>query len=278
MSDVRTDGTFTVLGASGFIGSNLVRWLRSQNVPHWCPSRETSLRGRHLSHVVYCIGLTGDFRERPSETVQAHVSGLADVLEHAEFDSFLYLSSTRIYAGVSRGTEDASLEVNPNNPEDLYNLSKLLGESICISSRRPNVRIVRLSNVYGNDFSSQNFLSSVLRDVVERRKVVLRTSLNSEKDYVSIDDVVDILPSISHSGQHRIYNVASGNNTSHGALVEKLVQLTGCEVQVLPGTPAVRFPVVAIDRVRNEFGFRPRDVLDSLGALIEGYRQAVHED
>jgi len=278
MSDVRTAGMFTVLGASGFIGSNLVRWLRSQSIPHWCPSRGESLLGRHLSHVIYCIGLTADAREKPFETVHAHASGLADIVQHAEFESLLYLSSTRVYAGAREGTEDASLEVNPNNPEDLYNLSKLLGESICVSSGRPNVRIVRLSNVYGNDFSSQNFLSSVLRDVVERGKVVLRTSLQSERDYVSIDDVVAILPSISLSGTYRIYNVASGSNTSHRALVEQLVQLTGCDVEVLPGAPTVRFPKVAIDRVQNEFGFRPRSVLGSLGTLVDGYRQAVHED
>ena len=273
-----TPPAFTVLGASGFIGSNLVRWLRAQAIPHSCPSRGKSLIGRPLSHVVYCIGLTADSLEKPFETVHAHVSRLADLLEHAQFDSLLYLSSTRVYAGSREGREDAALEVNPNEPDDLYNLSKLLGESMCLSTRRPNVRVVRLSNVYGNDFSSQNFLSSVLRDVVEKRKVVLRTSLESEKDYVSIDDVVAILPSISLSGAHRIYNIASGHNTSHRAIVEKLVQLTGCDIEVLPAAGTIQFPKISIDRVRNEFGFRPTPVLDSLVALVERYRQAIHEN
>ena len=39
----------------------------------------------------------------PFDTIRAHVSVLSEVLEHAEFESLLYLSSTRVY-GRSRTT------------------------------------------------------------------------------------------------------------------------------------------------------------------------------
>jgi len=32
-------------------------------------------------HVIYCIGLTADFRQKPFETIEAHVSKLAEVAQ-----------------------------------------------------------------------------------------------------------------------------------------------------------------------------------------------------
>jgi hypothetical protein len=125
--------SFTVLGASGFLGSHLVRWLQSQALPYQALARQESGVGPPLGHAIYCIGVTADFRRRPYETVRAHVCDLARLLEHGTFDSLLYLSSTGIYAGTPRGHEDAVLQVNPTQPDDLCNISKAMGEALCLS-------------------------------------------------------------------------------------------------------------------------------------------------
>lgn len=265
--------TFTVLGASGFIGSHLVRWLHSQSVPYWAPGRGEDVLSRPLGHVVYCIGLTADFRQRPFDAMRAHVCQALDILEKATFESFLYLSTTRVYAGAPASSEDATLRVNPLQPGDLYNISKLAGESLCLSSSRPTVRVARLSNVLGRDFSSENFLSYVIREAVEEGKVVLRTTPASEKDYISIDDVVRLLPQIAQSGRHRIYNVASGANTSNGALLEVIQQSVGCVVEVAQDAQTIAFPPVLIERIREEFNFVPAPVLHSLEGLIAEYQK-----
>lgn len=264
---------FTVLGASGFIGSHLSRWLESQSIPYRAPLRDESLTGQPLGHVVYCIGLTADFRERPFDTVRAHVSHLLDVLEKAVFESLLYLSTTRVYAGLTNATEDSPLQVKPGQPDDLYNISKIMGESVSLSAPRPQVRVVRLSNVYGRDFLSHNFLTSVIKEAVEGHRVLLRTGMDSEKDYVNINDVVALLPRIALSGQQRIYNVASGVNTTNRALMEVIEHVTGCEVEVEDAAPAIRFPKINIDRIREEFDFSPTLIQDSLAELIGDYQQ-----
>ena len=84
--------TFTVLGASGYIGSRLVAHLRAQGHTVWAPARgDAEVFTRPLGHVMYCVGLTADFRTRPFDTVDAHVGLLAEVLRRAQFDSLLYL-------------------------------------------------------------------------------------------------------------------------------------------------------------------------------------------
>ena len=266
---------FTVLGSSGFIGSNLVQCLLSQGFSCWAPGRAEDVSSRPLGHAVYCIGLTADFRERPYDTVRAHVCRLLEILEKADFASLLYLSTTRIYKGTAIAREDDSIRVDSSQPSDLYNISKIMGESLCLASGRPNVRIVRLSNVYGRDFSSDNFLSYVIREAVETRKVILQNTMASEKDYVRIDDVVRLLPQISLSGRHKIYNVASGINTTNRALMEVIQHVTGCAVEVAEGAATTVFPAIGIERIRSEFDFAPSLILDSLGRIIAEYQQEV---
>ena len=265
---------FTILGSSGFIGSHLANHFDQVGIPYYAPLRnDPNIFEDNLGHLIYCIGLTADFREQPFNTVKAHVCYLLNILENTSFDSFLYLSSTRIYLGSKTTNEDRSLRVNPTNKDDLYNISKIMGEALCLSSSRPNVRVIRLSNVYGSDHKSTNFLTSIIQEALINKKVVLRSSLESAKDYVSIDDVVALVLQIAIKGQYSIYNIASGTNVSNQTLLSNLQELTGCTVEVLPNTKAIIFPKIAISRICNEFDFYPTSLLDSLENLINLYRQ-----
>src|ERR1700694_2502745 len=61
----------TILGGSGFIGGRLIRRLDGGDWQIWAPDRSANLTNRHLGHVVYAIGVTGDFRSRVLDTVEA---------------------------------------------------------------------------------------------------------------------------------------------------------------------------------------------------------------
>ena len=263
---------FTVLGGSGHIGSQLCRWLSAHSVPFSAPGRDEPLPRESLGHVIYAIGLTADYRERPLDAVTAHVSRLVCLLETARFESLLYLSSTRVYQYSPRTEEEVPLEVNPTRLQDLYNISKIMGESACLASGRPGTRVVRLANVYGPEDPSGNFLPSIIHDALRRGRVVFNTGLGSEKDYVSIDEIIPLLIAIAREGRERAYNVASGHNTSHRQIVRIVQEETGCRVEVQPGSPDVAFPRIAIERIRGEFAFAPSRLSDNLPGLIQAMR------
>lgn len=252
---------FTVFGSSGFIGSHLVGRLMELGHDVDTPNRQQTVTfDKHLGHVVYAIGLTADFRNQPFATVNAHVSVLARILEHAEFSSLLYLSSTRVYGLSGSGHEDDVLHVQPENPSDLYNLSKLMGESLCHQSKRSCVKVVRLSNVVGPyREDSGNFVNSLMAEA-QRGKIILHSSLDSEKDYVHLEDVLHLLPLIAGSGRWRTYNIASGCNTSHASWVNSLQSITGCEVVTSENVPLFKFPLISVARIQEEFGFTPRAI------------------
>jgi nucleoside-diphosphate-sugar epimerase len=179
----------TVFGANGFVGRALLQHLTAEGYAVRAVTRgDDTWRDADLGHAFYTVGLTADFRSRPFETIDAHVSLLTRVLRAARFRSFVYLSSTRVYATAGTTNEETAIPVSPGNPDHLYNISKLMGESACLGSGLANVRVARLSNVFGRDLASENFLTAVLREAATETRVSLRTGLASEKDYVWVGD------------------------------------------------------------------------------------------
>ena len=267
---------FTVLGGRGFIGSHLVSHLRASGYNCNVPERDQILElTGSLGHVIYCIGLTADFRDRPFDTIEAHTGLFAKVLRDTSFDSLLYLSSARVYQTGDSGAETAAFVTDPNDPSQLYNLSKLTAECLCLSAQRPNVRIVRLSNVYGPDFESNNFLTDVIRQAVAHGNVRIEMQPDSAKDYVALADVTEMLPRIALGGRHRIYNLASGRNVSNAEIVKELCRCIECRVEWPPaGAPTVA-PIISIDRLKGEFGYAPRLLTDELPSLVASYRNRL---
>ena len=256
---------FTVLGATGYIGSRLVAHLQAQGHTVWAPARgDAEVFTRPLGHVIYCVGLTADFRTRPFDTVDAHVGLLTEVLRRAQFESLLYLSSTRVYMGAASTHEDAPLAVVPGDPSYLYNLTKLTGESLCHASGRAGVRVARLSNVVGPglDAASGNLVADLLHQA-RQGHMVLRSDPQSAKDYVHVADVLDWLPRIALQGCHPVYNVASGVQTTHAQWLQWLSEHYGCTVQVQDGAQSQCFAPIDVSRLRAHWSAPARPLWDA---------------
>ena len=270
---------FTVLGAEGFIGRSLVAHLREAGRPVASVGRlqlPDFLAGRQpAGHVLCCIGLTGDFRTRRHDTAEAHVAVPARVLARGGMESFLYLSSTRVYARAELAREDAVLPVQPAVASDLYNITKLAGEALCLSDPCPGFRVARLSNVYGPGMGTDSFLGQVLAEGAARGAVDLRQGMLSAKDYVAIEDVVAALVAIAERGRARLYNVASGANLTHDTIAAALGRAHGWRFTVAEGAPSPRFPRIDVNRLRIEFGAPRRALLDDLPGLDVSQRQEV---
>jgi nucleoside-diphosphate-sugar epimerase len=259
---------FTVMGAGGFVGAALAARLAGEGRDVAAVGRGAALPAE-AGHLVYCIGLTADFRTRPHETIEAHVSLVSRLLQEARFRSFTYLSSTRVYQRAASGEEEADLGVRPSDPSDLYNLSKLTGEAICLSDARPEVRVARLSNVYGPGDPSDNFLPSVLREAAKAGAVTIAAGRAAAKDYVAMDDVTLALTRMPERAVSRIINIASGTVTSNaevGALIEAR---TPWRVRFGEDRPGPVFPAIATTRLREELGVTPVPFAQGFGGMLK---------
>ncbi|HEX3564847.1 MAG TPA: NAD(P)-dependent oxidoreductase [Acidimicrobiales bacterium] len=265
--------TVTVLGADGFIGSHVVRHLQSTFVECRAVGRGDCV-DENLGDVIDCVGVTADFRTRPYDAVDAHVSRVVELLRAGNFDSYLYLSSTRVYRRAESGSEETVIPVVSSDPDDLYAISKLAGEAVCLRYDDPQVRVARLSNVYGPGAWAGTFLASVIRSAILDARVVLDIGQSSARDFVSISDVATVLPLIARAGRHRLYNVASGRNIPAGDLVRDVCRLTGSALVGGDG-PVLSFPIISIDRLQRDLGFCPVAIADQLPALIAAYREEL---
>ena len=269
---VETKENFTVLGAGGFVGTHLVRHLGAMGKSYTAPGRnDPSIFQRPLGHVIYCIGLTADYLARPFDTVEAHVSYFNRLLRDADFDSVVYLSSTRLYdSGGPSADENSDIILNPANFRHLYDFSKGLGETLCNVCGDGRARVARLSCVYSDDLSGDNFIHSLVAQAVSDNSISLQTHLDSARDYIHVDDVCDALINIALRGTRQIYNVASGSNVSNRYLFKITECHTGCRISVVEPVAAdsSRAPTINTAALNEDFGLVPRDIATALPEII----------
>lgn len=249
----------TVLGAGGWIGAALVAELRRQGrlvravdragLPAWLTGRDPQ------GPLIYAIGLTADFRQQPHATAEAHVGLLSQVLQRPGVEQLLLLSSTRVYGRSADTSETAPLPCLSSDPSDLYNLSKLLGEALVLQDPRPGMKVVRLSNVVGPRQPASTFVGALLAEARAGGVVTIQQPAHTAKNYVALADVVRLLPSLAEQSRHRLYNLGSGQNTSHGQVAAWL-ERQGIPVRFASGKAAscgLSFPLLAIERLAAEF-------------------------
>jgi nucleoside-diphosphate-sugar epimerase len=264
--------SYTVLGASGFIGAAMVASLESRNQVVHAVTRASLpallASRRPAGHVIDCAGLTAEFSPRPFDAAEVHVGLVARCLSDLKFDSFLLLSCTGVYCRANTTHEDTALLARPSDPSDLHHVTKLAGEALCLADPRPEIRVARLSSVYGIGMPPGSPLGRLINDGVDTGGVLFRRSAASVQDYVNLAAVVRLLPAMTTTGRHRIYNLASGRNISHATLADRLRAITGWRTSFATDAPASSQRPIDTTRLNDEFGPTSSDLLADLPALL----------
>ncbi len=266
----------TIIGANGFIGRALVDVLRRTGWDCWIPDRHQlwPQSGRALGHIFYCAGLTADYLLHPADTVEAHISLLTRVLQSNEYESLVYLSSTRLYDGLTPGSlakEELTLPLMPHLPRHFYDLTKLTGESLCHVMGQGKARVARLSCVYQSASDVNGFLPSLLRQVslVGRNACLqVNSSPHFARDYIHVADVIRALVSIATQGTQSVYNVAAGHNLRNDELAKFVFQNCARTISFESDKTALEPPVIDISRLANEFAWKPMSIQDCIGPLL----------
>lgn len=245
--------------------------LRQSGHECFTPGRgDSAVFSQDLGRVFYCIGLTADYATRPFDTIDAHVSQLARVLKEGRFERLVYLSSTRLYDTLSggNGEEDGDIVLNPNKPRHLYDLSKALGENLCINASAGRGSVARLSCVYDPAPNSPGFLSKFLSRLAHERAFTLESSSGVVRDYVALSDVVAALCAILQQDVAGIVNVASGENVSNQDIID-VVNSMGWRIQCARETSREKQVSCDVRRLRG-LGVEPTGVRDFIRAYMGG--------
>ena len=170
-------------------------------------------------------------------------------------------------------SEKNNILINPDNINYYYNILKVASESLILNLNK-NIIVLRLSNVFGNNFNSPLLLPTLIRDAIQKSKINISINVNSTKDYIAIDDVINLIFKIQKKNKFRIYNVASGKNIALKKIIQIIKRKTNCKVFTKNQNISIKEPIISISRIKNEYNFKPSLNIDNhLPKLIAEFKK-----
>lgn len=254
-----------VLGAGGFIGTNLCRALLMKGHTVRAFGRRQS-----FPEALYgCDWITGDFADPASlaaairgcdvvfhlvnatTPASANADKIADL--NANVASTLHLLDACYEAGVSRvvfvssggtiyGIPDQlpTPETAPTNPITAYGISKLAIEKylgLYEYLHHLDYRVLRVANPFGpyqTALKNQGVIAAFVRRALTGQPIEIWGDGLVIRDYVYINDVIEaLILAASHKGAGRIFNIGSGVGLSLNDIVSAISKLLGKSASVV---------------------------------------------
>lgn len=233
------------------------------------------------------------YRQHPLETMDANVTGLRLLLDHAvrqAVESFLFFSTSEIYGDPDPASiptpETYRGNVSCTGPRACYDESKRYGETLCVNFwqvHRVPVKIVRPFNNYGPGLkiSDRRVLPDFFRDVLAGRNLTLLSDGLATRTFCYISDAITgyLLALLSeHHGEP--FNIgADAPEISMRDLAAKVIATSGHPLTVeyqrsddahyLTDNPNRRCP--ALEKARRLLGYGPRIALEEGLARMHRY-------
>ena len=273
-----------VTGARGFVGGHLVPRLLDEGFEVTATDLDLDVCDRaavearlkqatpeaivHLAAQSSVAASTGD----PERTHRINTGGALSVLEGAlrcgSRPRILLIGSADQYGRAVPGSPPFT-EDSPLAPASAYAHSKAEAERLGTSFADAGLEVVRIRafSHSGPGQSDAFALSSFARQIAEieagRRKPVVRVgNLDSVRDYLDVDDVVEAyLRLLDPTVEANIYNVASGVGTRLGDLLDALLHLTSLRASIERDPERYRpadGSVGDAGRLRAATGWKPR--------------------
>lgn len=231
-----------VIGANGFLGSNLSKKLASEGVEvvalvakGWDYSpiqgidhiqcvefeletlsdldNQTFLIGVDTIYHMAWAGVSTTLKNEAETQAKNILYGLS-VLEFAKrhgINRIIVPGSASEYAcgqGIINGKNDSA-------PSDLYSASKVATRFLCQTyARQHDMELIwtAITSIYGPGRNDNNLITYAIRTLLKGEKPSF-TGLEQQWDYLYIDDLIDALIAIGHKGKGGIiYPIGSGEH------------------------------------------------------------------
>ncbi|HEX8099229.1 MAG TPA: NAD-dependent epimerase/dehydratase family protein [Actinomycetota bacterium] len=298
-----------VTGGAGFVGSNLVAYLleRGHDVvvldnlsagarPDWWADdgRPECVEGSiedeaavrravdGVDGVVHLAARPGvaDSVDRPDLDFQVNVLGtftVFDAARQAGVSTFVFASSGAVLAAAEPPLRE---EMAPA-PKSPYGASKLYGEGIAAAGEAYGMAGValRFSNVYGpNCAHKKSVVAQFLRLALAGEPLVIYGEGTQTRDFIYVDDICAAVERALEAKRGGIYHLGTGVETSVNELAERVITVTGADVEIdrQPPRPAdAARSFVEFAAAKRDLGWSPRVSLDEgLAATAAWMRSA----
>lgn len=214
------------------INLNLIDILDFENLRKILRNCDLIIHLAAVSSLVSC-------QTNPTKAFNVNLSGTSNVVKIAN-----EIGAPIIFASTSAVYENSKLpfvETEIVNPHLIYSLSKKFAEDLILGNEKTNnlqFVILRLFNVFGpkQDIRRKNppLINYLIREVTLDKIPTIYAPLNQERDYVFIEDVIDLILKFALNEipfSNNILNVCSGTSISISQII-KAVE-TGLKKQLV---------------------------------------------
>jgi GDP-4-dehydro-6-deoxy-D-mannose reductase len=220
----------------------------------------------HLAGIAFVPEAENNFER----TLTVNVSGTANVARYCHLNSsasLLFVSSAEVYGQV-KPDELPVTEANELRPANNYSLSKRMAELVVERYGRQGLRhsIARPFNHIGPGqdprFVASNFALQLARVARGLTPPVLEVgNLEARRDFSDVRDIVRAYRRIA-TGHSGVFNLGSGHSHSIQQLLDTLIELSGCDVEIRQDPNRMRGPEVpelfgSIERAGKVCGWKP---------------------
>jgi CDP-glucose 4,6-dehydratase len=247
----------------------------------------------HEVRAVFHLGAQAIVRtanRSPLSTFESNVRGTYSLLEACRamggaVERIVVASSDKAYGSHSELPYREDFALTARNPYDVSKAcADLIARSYAAVYELP-VAVTRLANVYGpGDVNWSRLVPDTARALVRGERPVIRSDGSPERDYLFVDDAVEVYlavaASLGRAELHgRAWNAGWGEPVSVLDLVRRLISVSGRSVEPeLHGSGAPRGEVdrqfLDSSAIRAELGWEPRVPLDEgLAAAWEWYER-----
>lgn len=208
---------------------------------------------------------------------------LLEAARHSGIEKFIFSSS----GGTIYGEPESipCTDQHPVAPLSPYGLSKYLGEQYLELYRRLH-RLsyvsLRYGNVYGprqDPHGEAGVVAIFTQTMLEGKQPQIFGDGNQERDFVSVEDIVEANILAIHRGDGTAYNIGTGQGTSVMQIFEllKSIIMYKWDPERGPSRPGEVYKI-SLDSTRaaQELGWTPQVSLeDGLRKTVESFRQAA---
>ena len=262
-------GRILVTGARGFAGSHLMRRLGERAVPADVDVLDADAlrevvraeRPRAIVHLAAAASVSESW-ERGAEAWQVNAVGTVNLLDAVAVEvpeaRVLVVSTAEVYGAAEELPTPEDAPVAPLSP---YGASKAAAELACERSRRADRVAVLVTRSFphlgpGQDerFAVGSWVLQVARAELAGGGVIQVGDLTVGRDFLDVRDVVRAYEALLDPAVAvGTYNIASGRVRELREVIELLVELAGCPIEVEQDPARLRpsdIPVICGDPSR----------------------------
>lgn len=245
-----------ILGHTGFIGKHLENFFKKKYpevIGKGLPDFDLTKDSDSLKNifdmetvVIMCSAIKKDYGDNIDNFSKnaSMVVNVCKILETNPVKNFIYFSSAAVY-----GEDIHNLQISEKtaiNPTSYYGMAKYVSERLLWKVSKNNLIIIRPPGIYGPGDQPCYGPSGFVKAALNNEAVTLWGDGAEKREFIFIDDVVQLIDKLILTNYKGVLNLASGKSFTFKDIIDVVSSLTNSEIEV-------NFRERTKNKVDNEF-------------------------